>query len=78
MFQAEEVPRGGAFGAIKQRLDQESQERRNATHVTPVSALRRAEAFQQNLAVRFGTVESGAGAMTAEARDEGRGDGTLN
>ena len=72
MPQAEEELRGGEFAQIEQRLIQESQERRDATHVTPVSAVRRAEAFRQNLAVRFGGVETVADAVMAEASDERR------
>ena len=66
------VPRGGAFKEIETRLDQESQERRNDTCVTPISALRRAEEFQQNLSMRFGTVEPSADAVMADAGDKGR------
>ena len=35
MHQAKVLPRGGNFAAIEQRLEQESQERRNAAQVTP-------------------------------------------
>jgi hypothetical protein len=71
MSQAEVLPRGGDFELINLRLEQESQERRNAAQVTP-SILRRAGALRQNLTARFGMNEGGADAVMTEARDEGR------
>ena len=42
---AKKDTRGGVFVAIERRLIQESQDQRDAAHITPVSALRRAELF---------------------------------
>ena len=71
-----EDTRGGAFGEIKNCLAQESQEQHAAAHSTPVSALRRAEVFRQNLAVRFETVKLSADAKIVDAHDKGREEST--
>ena len=72
------IPEEACLEQTEGEFIQESQEQRDASHATPVLALRSMEAFWHNLSVRFEAAEPIANASMVEAQDKGKENTTLH